>query len=186
MTFNRQAVIEATKVLKKGGLIAYPTESVYGLGCDPFNERAVERLLFIKKRPVAKGLIIITHDWRIVQPLVQPIETNRLSQVMATWPGPATWVFPATDRVPYWIVGAHNTIAIRITNHPIAREICQQFLNPVVSTSANLTNQEPDKNFASVEQHFKHEVDFIVQGEVGGLPNPTPIRDAITGRVLRV
>lgn len=186
MTVISQDISEAVKILKIGGLVAYPTEAVYGLGCDPFNQRAVEHLLLVKQRSISKGFILITHSWRLIQDLLRPIDPSRLTQVLATWPGPATWVFPATQRVPDWILGSHQTVAVRVTNHPIAKQLCENFRSPIVSTSANTSQQPPARAYETVQERFDGKIDYILEGATGNLPNPTPIRDAMTGKVIRV
>lgn len=176
---------EATKVLSNGGVIAYPTEAVYGLGCDPFNETAVRRLLAIKQRPVGQGLILIAADWQQVSPLVENIPAERQALVQASWPGPITWVFPASPLVPSWITGDHSSVAIRITAYSIAKQLCQRFNKPLVSTSANLSGQAAIRDTLSVKLIFENKVDYILPGRVGNLANPTEIRDALTGAIIR-
>ena len=109
----------AIDAIKKGGIIVYPTESVYGLGCNPFNEKAVKKLLLLKKREVRKGLILIASNIRQVLPLIKPIDANDLARALKTWPGHHTWVFPKSDLVPDWISGQYDSIAVRVSNHPI-------------------------------------------------------------------
>ncbi len=175
----------AVEVLKRGGIIAYPTESVYGLGCDPFNEKAVMRLLGLKKRSVEKGLILIAADWEQVKSLVKPIKPYLLKRVLATWPGPVTWTFPAAHGLPQWIRGAHSTVAIRVTAHPIASELCRVFNQPLVSTSANIEGQPPVVKDEDIEKIFPEGIDGVVTGSLGGLAKPTEIRSALTGETLR-
>jgi L-threonylcarbamoyladenylate synthase len=176
---------EAIKVLTDGGIIAYPTEAVYGLGCDPFNETAVRRLLAIKQRSVEQGLILIASEWQQVHQLVKPIAAENMAQVEATWPGPVTWLFPASAVVPTWIRGQHSTIAIRITSHSIAKQLCQRFNKPIVSTSANVSGQEALRDTLGVKLAFNNKIDYILPGRVNGLANPSEIRDAISGEIIR-
>ena len=178
-------VNEAVKVLKRGGIIAYPTEAVFGLGCDPFNKNSVLRLLKLKQRSIDNGLILIAAKWQHIENLVQPLEDNILQKAFATWPGPITWVFPATKIVPSWIRGAHNSVALRITHHPIAKAICETYGGPIVSTSANIEGQPPARTTNEVLQYFPHELDYIVPGKVGNLKQPTKIYDILTGKILR-
>lgn len=175
----------ALQILKKGGIIAYPTEAVFGLGCDPFNEIAVQKILNIKKRDVEKGLILIAASWEQVKELTQTIPDDRLKIILGTWPGPFTWVFPAAPRVSKWIKGGHNSVALRVTDHPIAKLLCEKFGRPIVSTSANFSGEEPVRNFQEAQKKFSNLVDFILPGETGSLNNPTIIKDALTGKVLR-
>lgn len=176
---------EAIKVLSDGGIIAYPTEAVYGLGCDPFNETAVKRLLAIKQRSVEQGLILIAAEWQQVAHLVEPIPHEKMALVQATWPGPVTWLFPASSAVPPWIRGQHKTIAIRITAHSIAKQLCQRFNKPIVSTSSNISGQPPMLDTISVKIAFNHVIDYILPGRVGNLAKPTEIRDALSGKIIR-
>jgi len=176
---------EAIKVITDGGIIAYPTEAVYGLGCDPFNETAVKRLLAIKQRPIEQGLILIAAEWQQVANLVQPISDEKMAEINATWPGPVTWVFPASPLVPPWIRGQHPSIAIRITGHSIAKQLCQRFNKPLVSTSANLSGQVALHDTVGVKLAFSNKIDYILPGRVGGNPKPSEIRDVLTGNIIR-
>lgn len=178
---------EAVAVLNNGGIIAYPTEAVFGLGCDPLNEKAVAQLLKLKNRAVEKGLILIGASWEQIQDYIdiKKIPEIRLKEILKTWPGPVTWVFPAATFAPKWITGKHATIAIRLTNHPIAKSICESFGKPLVSTSANLDGQFPARTALEVEKIFADKIALVVNGDVGGLDKPTEIRDAISGKVLR-
>jgi L-threonylcarbamoyladenylate synthase len=176
---------KTTITLKQGGIIAYPTEAVYGLGCDPWNQAAVLKILALKQRNTAKGLILLAAQWEHIEHLLKPIPKTNLKKVLATWPGPITWVFPANKSVPPWITGNHNTIAIRITNHPVAKSICQDFGKPIVSTSANLTATPPLLSYQDVKNYFPNGIDLIVRGKVGSLQHPTPIYDARSGKILR-
>lgn len=176
---------EASDVLKRGGLIAYPTEAVYGLGCDPFNVDPITRLLQLKQRPISKGFLLIAANWEQVEPLVQPIPTQALARVRANWPGHITYVFPARPEVPHWLQGAHQSLAIRITEHPMAAKLCELFGKPIVSTSANLEGQPPIREQRALAMTFGDQLDYIVYGPVGHHSSPSQIRDAITDRVIR-
>jgi L-threonylcarbamoyladenylate synthase len=182
---SHELIDHAAAVVRNGGIIAYPTEAVYGLGCDPFNEEAVKRLLTIKHRPLEKGLILIANSWDILEPLVQTIEPIALASAKATWPGPFTWVFPANKKTPNWVCGPHHTIAVRVTAHPIARTLCAALNAPLVSTSANLANHPALRDAASVEHVFTGKIDYILTGDVDRNSHPTEIRDVLTGNFLR-
>lgn len=178
-------VLIAVNTLRKGGVIAYPTESVYGLGCDPFNKNAVLELLAIKKREPRKGLILVARDFTQIEHLIMPITPTLLTPILETWPGPHTWVFPASDAVPSWIRGDHDTVALRVSAHPIVEQLCYHFCGPIVSTSANFAGELPTRNYQATKKIFKDVVDFIVNGSTGTLARPTTIRDAITNDILR-
>jgi L-threonylcarbamoyladenylate synthase len=178
---------QAADVLKFGKIIAYPTEAVYGLGCDPFNQKAVEDLLVLKERDVSKGLLLIAASWDDVVGLVNMdmISPCALDHVYNAWPGAVTLVFPATAKVPLWIRGAHNSVALRVTAHPVVRAICKAFAGPIVSTSANIADQLPARTQREVRQQFANTIEYIVAGRVGRLKKPTPIYDVLTGNVVR-
>lgn len=176
---------EALIALKKGEIIAYPTEAVFGLGCDPFNESAVQRLLELKQRPVSKGLILIAYAWGQVANLTAPIDEPTLQRALSTWPGPNTWVFPAAPTAPSWICGDHPSIALRITAHPLASALCQAFGGPIVSTSANIDGDAPARDIATLQQYFKSGISVILEGSLGDSAKPTPIRDIKTGKIIR-
>jgi L-threonylcarbamoyladenylate synthase len=180
-----QELQTALKCLREGKVIAYPTEAVYGFGCDPFNAQAVSQLLQLKRRSVDKGLILVASSWGQVQSLVEPIPPRALAQVLATWPGPFTWIFPASSLAPAWIRGQHQSIALRVSDHPVVRELCQGFEGPIVSTSANRDGEPPLRDFRTLQIMFGKQVDFIVHGKVGGQSRPTVIRDALSGSILR-
>ncbi|HEY0719815.1 MAG TPA: Sua5/YciO/YrdC/YwlC family protein, partial [Gammaproteobacteria bacterium] len=134
---------EAVRVLHDGGLIAYPTEAVYGLGCDPLNADAVLRLLELKQRPWQKGLILIAAEQTQLEPYLLPLDSAMLARVAPTWPGPYTWLLPARDETPWWLRGEHDTLAVRVTAHPVAAALCRAFGGPIISTSANLAGKAP-------------------------------------------
>ncbi|MBW3551485.1 MAG: Sua5/YciO/YrdC/YwlC family protein [Proteobacteria bacterium] len=173
--------------LKAGGVIAYPTEAVWGLGCDPFSRDAVMRLLAIKQRPIDKGLILIAArraqldgllDWDALPP-------QRRRAVWNSWPGPHTWVVPASALVPDWITGTHSGVAVRVSAHPLVVQLCEAFGGPLVSTSANLAGAPPAFRREALDPALLPLLDEVSFGETGGLPAPTAIQDAHSGAVLR-
>lgn len=169
--------------IQAGQVLAYPTEAVYGLGCDPFNQAAVERILTLKGRTQQQGLIVLIADWPQLFSLIGDLPVARLEAIKETWPGPVTWVFPKSENVPQWISGTHNSIAVRMTAHPIAQKLCQ--LGPIVSTSANPHGQAPARSLAELEQVFVSGVDGVVLGDLGTETRPTVIYDAVTNHQIR-
>ncbi len=176
---------QAARCIHDGGLIAYPTEAVYGLGCDPLNGEAVQHLLAIKQRPAEKGLILIAADFGQLRPFVRPLPRAQMESVLKSWPGPHTWLLPAAAGLPWWLTGSHETIAVRVTAHPIAAALCRAARSPLVSTSANRSGQPPLRTSLAVRATFGGEIGCLVHGTVGNLRRPTPIRDARTGKQLR-
>lgn len=176
---------KAVDCLQKGKVIAYPTEGVFGLGCDPDNIDAVSRILQIKHRALDKGFILIGANWEQIEPLVNYIQPDLLTQVFETWPGPITWLFPASEKVPHWIRGNHQSVAVRITAHPVAKTLCELFGGPIISTSCNKSGDPPARDIRSIELTLANTVDCIVDGPLGGRLKPTEIRDALTGEIIR-
>jgi len=165
--------------------VAYPTESVFGLGCDPRDRDAVYRLLELKQRPLSKGLILISDSYSRLQPFLAPLPEDRLNRVLQSWPGPVTWVMPARPDVPDWLRGRYHSLAVRVTAHPLAAALCAVAGMPLVSTSANLSRHPPARNALQVRIRCDARIDFILHGDTGGLARPTQIRDALSGKLLR-
>ncbi|GAB3337875.1 Sua5/YciO/YrdC/YwlC family protein [Marilutibacter aestuarii] len=181
------ALDTAVAALRGGGVIAYPTEAVWGLGCDPFDEAAVTRLLRIKQRPVDKGLILIAARPTQLDGLVDwdALPDGRRDEVLASWPGPNTWVVPATARVPRWVTGAHDSVAVRVSAHLHVVALCHAFGAPLVSTSANLAGAPPAFLHDQLDPDLLSAVDAVAPGETGGMAAPTVIRDARDGQLIR-
>ena len=177
----------AATLLHRGGVVAYPTEGVWGLGCDPFDQRTVLRLLAIKQRDVAKGLILIAAEAAQLDGLADwdALPAHRLDEVRASWPGPNTWVVPATARVPRWITGEHPAVAVRVSAHPVVAALCTAFGAPLVSTSANLAGMPAPATRDALDPALLDAIDGCVAGETGGRERPSDIRDACTGALLR-
>lgn len=175
-------LVKAIEALKSGEVIAYPTEAVFGYGVDPFNETAVAKLWALKKRNPEKGLILIASEWQQIAELTEAISEERLDAILNSWPGPVTWVFPASELAPKWVCAPNNTIALRITNHPIANQLCTAYGGPVVSTSANVEGAPPARTADDIDREA---VAAIISGECGSLDKPTPVFDAITDEQFR-
>jgi L-threonylcarbamoyladenylate synthase len=181
------AIAAAVAALRDGGVIAYPTEAVYGLGCDPHDEHAVARLFALKQRPLTQGVLLIAADLAQVEKYIDlpRVPADALARVRATWPGPHTWIFPRAPSTPAWLAGAHTGIALRVTAHAQAAELCRAFGGALVSTSANRHGTPPARSSDEVRAAFADELRYILEGPTGDLQRPTPIRDAITGEQLR-
>lgn len=175
---------QAVRALKAGEVIAYPTEAVYGLGCDPWNEEAVLQLLTIKQRQWQKGLIIIAADLEQLQPFIAPLSEDTLKLLDATWPGPTTWVLPVSEGLPSMLTGEHDSIAVRVTAHKQTAQLCREFGGPIISTSANRAGKQP----ATIKQQVRRqlpEVQLILSGKCSGSDKPSEIRNAKTGEKIR-
>jgi len=176
---------EAIATIRQGGVIAYPTEGVYGLGCDANNQAALNKILAIKQRPMEKGMICLAADWQAFADWITKIPSERQKEIAASWPGAITWLCPATTKVPALVKGNSNKVAIRISAHPIAHALCQQSETLIVSTSANLTGHPPCRSAAEVSAQLGDKIDYLIDGPLGGRQTPTPIRDALSGEYLR-
>ena len=175
----------AADVLELGGVIAYPTESVFGLGCDPQNEDAIYRLLSIKNRSPAKGLILIAASLDQLKPYIAPLSNELLLKVQQTWPGPTTWLLPANPLAPQVLKGCHPLQAVRVSRHPLVRDLCNQFGGPIVSTSANKSNRPPAKTTIQVQLQFGKDLDYILPGKTSGQKKPCEIKNALNNRIIR-
>jgi len=170
------------EIFGNGGVFAYPTEAVYGLGCDPDNAEAVNRLLRIKNRDIGKGLILIASDFSQVQKYLRPLTQ---SQSIYTTPSDTTYIFPALDTAPKYLKGNFSSLAIRISKHPIVKKLCNSLNSALVSTSANLSGFPPANNCKEVSEQFNNKIDAILEGDTGDLLKPTAIRDSISGEIIR-
>ena len=181
------SIHEAATVLQTGGVVAYPTEGVWGLGCDPRDQEAVLRLLAIKQRTVDKGLILIASHLDQLRPFldIAAMPIDNLAAVLASWPGPHTWVMPASSDAPQRITGVHAGIAVRISAHAPVIELCNAFGGALVSTSANLSGQPAPRTRMGLDPELLRQVEGVLHGETGGRSAPTVIHDAITGAALR-
>lgn len=182
---NASKIASAARLLKQGGVIVYPTEAVWGVGCDPQNHKAVMRLLAMKNREWQKGLILIAAHIEQVEPYIEMPSRMAWRRATATWPGASTWVFPATDYCPMWISGERSTVAVRVTAHPLAARLCEEFGGAIVSTSANRAGDPPARSASDARIKLRNRFDLLVPGALGGLDQPTIIRDSANGNILR-
>ncbi len=183
--FQRHRLRLAARVLAQGGMVAYPTEAVYGLGCDPWDRESVGRILAIKGRSLAKGLILIAADPLQLEPFIAPLPADRRDEILGSWPGPNTWVLPVRPGTPSWLTGRFGTLAVRVTAHPLAAGLCQTFGGAIVSTSANRAGRPPARAELDLRRALPAGLDHILVGRCGGADRPSTIRDGLTGRVLR-
>lgn len=213
-SFTTDSVIQAASWLRSGQLLAYPTESVWGMGCDPFNENAVRELLSIKQRPIDKGMIVVTDSSQRIEPLLTSLSPTQRRAVIASWqidPNKSnrqaqTWLLPIDNSlkvaIPTWITGNHQSVAVRVIAHPLIQQLCEQLVandNPygfIVSTSCNLSGQPPALSLQQAQDYFLNNTDSRTQshltqqvgflsGETLGYKLPSQINNALTGKLIR-
>ena len=187
MTVLSSNVQQAAQVMRDGGVVAYATEAVFGLGCDPQNSAALTKLLQLKHRSPNKGLILIAASEQQLYTFLAmtEIDDKMWQRVRARWPGPVTWLLPVAKSVSTLLRGEHNTLAVRVSAHPQVRELCDTFGGAIVSTSANVSTQSPAKNVNEVTEQFEDQLDLILLGETSGATRPSEICDAVTGQIIR-
>ena len=169
-----------------GAIIAYPTEAVFGLGCDPDNDTALTNVLNIKTRPQDKGVILIASQLDQLRDYVDfsALTTEQWANVAASWPGPFTWIMPKHPQVSDLLSGGRTTLAVRLSAHPTVRLLCDTVGKPMVSTSANPSGMEPARDIQQIATYFGDRV-FVIDGPVDHTAQPSKIQDAVTGAVLR-
>jgi L-threonylcarbamoyladenylate synthase len=197
-----ESIAQAAQWLQQGSLLAYPTESVWGIGCDAYNQKAVQQILAIKQRPAAKGMIVITDSSERLTPFLTMLTAEQRELIVASWQEQQTtseaqahtWLLPVpttfTTPIPHWITGEHQSIAVRVIAHPLIRQICEQMVsedNPfgfIVSTSCNPSGQDPATTLAQAYAHFGEQIGYLAAPTLG-YKQPSQIRDALTGRTIR-
>lgn len=174
----------AARVIRSGGVIAYPTEGVYGLGCDPLNGSAVDRILAIKRRDPGAGLILLGASGEQLDPFVSVTAEER-ARMNEHWPGPVTFLAPASEAVPARIRGRHATVAVRVSEHPLARRLAELAGTPLVSTSANRSGRPAAVNVFQLRRQLGAELDFVVNGACLRPGKASTIIDLASGKTLR-
>lgn len=170
--------------LEQGGVIAYPTETVFGLGVDPFNPQAVCRLLALKGRTSGKGLILLIPDASWVDTLAHATVAAR--RLMAHfWPGPLTLVLPKSTNAPPWITGDSDHIALRLSPHPTVVRLLAAWKKPLVSTSANLSGGPALRTPQAIAQQWQQKVAVVLPGHATDLPSTVLLVAASRIDVLR-
>lgn len=190
---SQQSPLDSTKyasavhTFNQGGIIAYPTEAVFGIGCDPDNEQSLQRLLELKQRPADKGLILLAANYSQLLPYINDalLPQDKREEVLSRWPDGVTQVLPANGNISTLLTGKFTSIAVRVTSQPDVVALCNATNKPIVSTSANLSGQPPATTWQQVEHNMASKVDFIIKGNTLGFTQPSTIIDALTGDVFR-
>lgn len=180
------AIKRAAAEIKRGGVVAYPTEAVWGLGCLPTDESAVGKLLLLKRRDVEKGLIVIAGSIEQVDEFLSPLSQRQKKTLLDSWPGPYTWLIPDDNRIASELVrGQYSSVAIRVSAHPTVVALCAAVGGPIISTSANPQGCQPARQLWQVKRYFGDQLDAIVPGQVNPAAKPSEIRDLVTGNLVR-
>lgn len=166
---------QAISCLQAGGVIAYPTEGVWGLGCLWTDENAIKEILRLKQRPLEKGMIILCSQLSDIEEHLLPLTSEQIQQIQQDYPHPVTWILPCTLSVSESVRGQHESIAVRFSKHPHVRALCEK-VGPIISTSANPSGQEAAMTLQEVQQYFNDELGYILPGELGGFSKPSEIR----------
>lgn len=185
LLFNSDQIHAAAALLRTGGVLAYPTEGVYGLGCAPDDHAAFQRIFALKRRPPEQGVLLIAADFAQAAAWIGDAPDVAFARAKEVWPGPHTLIFPRSARVPEWVAGGHPGIALRVTAHAPAAALCRAFGGAIVSTSANRHGGAPARSAADIRDIFGDELDGILDAPLGGLDRPTPITDAVSGAIIR-
>ena len=179
------SVSELAEIIQQGGVIAYPTEAVWGLGCDPFNEAAVRRILALKSRPESKGLILIAGDESTLAPWQKTLSKDVAERLISRNDTPTSWVVPDTQITPTWVRGEHQSVAIRLTQHQPVKALCKALNSVIVSTSANPAGQAPALSAKEVNAYFGDKIDAIYDAPLGEASQPSQVRDILTDQLFR-
>ena len=180
---------QAVACLQQGHVLAYPTEAVWGLGCDPMQQQAFAKILALKQRSITKGVILLSDSIARVEPMLASLDPHMRQQILASWQNPAstracTWLLPIDACIPHWIYGEHDRVAVRVSQHPLCQQLCAAFDGLIVSTSANPASQAAATSAAQVEHYFGKQV-AILAGELGSNRQASRIIDAISGAIIR-
>lgn len=185
-TLSHWQLAQAARTVRSGGVIAYPTEAVWGLGCDPWNIDAVQRILDLKQRPMEKGLIVVAGSVEQVRFLLDPLSQEQQQKALSYWPGPFTCLLPdLLHQIPRQVRGRHSSIAVRVSAHPLVQALCEATGSPLVSTSANPAGRQPARYSWQVRRYFRNGLDRLVPGQLGGYRQPSKIIDIVSGQQLR-
>ncbi|NUF14554.1 L-threonylcarbamoyladenylate synthase [Acinetobacter lactucae] len=184
------SVTEAAECLQQGQVLAYPTEAVWGLGCDPFNEQAFQKILELKQRPIEKGVILLAGHISQVEHLLTSLPQTTQQEIIDCWTNhkpserATTWLLPAGEHIPSWIKGEHPLVAVRVTTHPLCVALCNAFHGFIVSTSANPSGQEPAHSLQDACQYFGSQLNYL-NGDLGQSQQPSRIINALTREIIR-
>jgi L-threonylcarbamoyladenylate synthase len=184
LTPTSDNILQAAKCIKQGGLIAYPTETVYGLGVDPFNQQALLRLFATKGRTAEKAIIVLIRGTIDLPTLTSDLPAIAESLINAFWPGPLTLIFKASAQLPKELLGGRDTLALRHSNAPIAQSLVDALGGPLTSTSANISGQPPAQSAQEVQNQLESHLDLIINGGPSPQSQPSTLLDISTNKPI--
>ena len=177
------SIRHAAHIIRLGGVIAYPTDTIYGLGCDPYNQQAVELINTIKQRPLDKQFILLASDIGQIRPLLQ-IDDNQEKMIEQNTE-PTSWVVTANQRAPAWLVDENNTITIRVSKHANIERLCSALGHAIISTSANVSGKRPARNTLELHKYFHGCVDKILVSDQEQMARPSKIIRLCDNEIIR-
>ncbi|RKD31394.1 L-threonylcarbamoyladenylate synthase [Thermohalobacter berrensis] len=177
---DKEKIKMAADVIKNGGTVAFPTETVYGLGANALDEKAVEKIFIAKGRPQDNPLIVHIGDVNQIYPLVESVPEKALKLMERFWPGPLTLLFNKSDKIPSKITGGLETVAIRMPNHKIAVELIKEANLPVAAPSANTSGKPSPTNASHVIEDLMGKIDMIIDGGNTGVGVESTVLDIST------
>lgn len=175
---------QISRQLLHGAVIAYPTDTIWGLGCHPGLEQAVIRINILKNRPRQKSLILLSSDHDFFQGYLEDNMIDRLISADST-ERPTTWIVPASPRCPPWLASINDTLAVRVSKRPPIEALCKPIGSPIISTSANLSGTPAVRNSIQAHSRFHHGTDYIIEGFASGSQKASRIKNLLTGQILR-
>lgn len=182
-----EEIKKTVKILQQGGVILYPTDTIWGLGCDATNEKAVTRVYEIKKRTDTKAMLILVDDTSKILNYVEEVPEMAWQLVELTTK-PLTIIYPKAKNLPYNLVAEDESIGIRVTDEEFSKKLCAQFGKPIVSTSANISGKATPLNFSEISDEIKSAVDYIVKYRQKETlkPKPSSIIKIEKGNVIQI
>ncbi len=183
---SMSAIIDrAVNIIRRGGIVAFPTETSYGLAVDYENEKALEKLYRIKQRSHEKALLVLVESREQLFQLVTFVPDEYRILMDRFWPGPLTLIFPARNELSTVLTGGSGTIGVRISPHPLATRLVNSYGKPLTATSANLSGKSPAKSAGEIRKIFKERVDFILEEDTD-LPGNCSTIVGIQNRKLKI
>lgn len=177
------SIRHAAHIIRRGGIIAYPTDTIYGLGCNPFNIEAVERINTIKQRPANKQFILLAAHIDQVRSLIV-LDSDHKSLISLSTE-PTSWIVKASQHAPCWLTDKDNSLTFRISKNETVEKLCSALGHAVISTSANISGKKPAKNALEIHRYFHNTVDKILASNKKLTGSPSKIIRLCDNHIIR-